>query len=107
MLQKYYDSKLTKCYSKDRDLLHFHEYHYFYCCLALCRDADIRLVGGRDMYEGRVELCFGEQWGTVCDDFWNAPDANVVCRQLGFNDTGMDYKNQCMHVNGTSCIRSL
>ena len=51
-------------------------------------DGDIRLVGGRSMYEGRVELCRNEAWGTVCDDFWNAPDANVVCRQLGFNDTG-------------------
>lgn len=56
------------------------------------------------MYEGRVELCYGEIWGTVCDDFWGMPDAMVVCRQLGFNVTGAQAFNFAFFGQGTGPI---
>ena len=67
--------------------------------MANCEDGDVRLVGGSTQYEGRVEVCINQAWGTVCSSkfsswgskyyYWETPDSNVVCRQLGYMDFGM------------------
>ncbi|XP_061882234.1 neurotrypsin [Entelurus aequoreus] len=47
-------------------------------------DGSARLVGGARSHEGRLEVFYHGQWGTVCDDGWTDANTQVVCRQLGY-----------------------
>ncbi|XP_062848371.1 scavenger receptor cysteine-rich type 1 protein M130-like [Trichomycterus rosablanca] len=55
-------------------------------CLKLmeifCEWQAVRLKGGKDKCEGRVELLNAGLWGSVCDDEWDSNGGNVVCAQL-------------------------
>ena len=64
-----------------------------YCLIpsTACGDGDILLYNGSTLStnhsSGTVLACFGNEYGTLCDDFWDTLDASVVCNWLGFNPT--------------------
>ena len=53
------------------------------CTGTTCPQGALRLQEGT-VNEGRLEICNDHVWGTVCRDRWDAPDATVACRQLGY-----------------------
>ena len=49
-----------------------------------CTTGEVRLTGGSNQYEGRVEYCVNGVWQSFCDYSWDDNDAYAVCRQLGY-----------------------
>ncbi|XP_037092406.1 lysyl oxidase homolog 3B-like [Pollicipes pollicipes] len=47
-------------------------------------EGELRLSGGRGSYEGNIEIFHAGSWGHICDDEWDMPEAEIACRQLGF-----------------------
>lgn len=66
-------------------------------------DGSIRLVSGADSCQGRVEVFYKGNWGTVCDDDWGMKDAIVVCRQINCGQA-LDYKSNAYFGYGTGLI---
>ena len=46
----------------------------------------LRLVDGEVEHEGRLEMYYDGQWGTICNDYWTNEDADVACKQLGYSE---------------------
>ena len=76
--------------------------HFWFFPTPECVDGDIRLNASSPIAHtissrfgvkaGRIEVCAGGAWGTVCDDYFTDVNAGVACRQLGYTSRG-EYSN--------------
>ncbi|XP_063271464.1 neurotrypsin [Prinia subflava] len=53
-----------------------------------CERGSVRLRGGKNEFEGTVEVYWNGIWGTICGSHWDNNDATVVCRQLALGEKG-------------------
>lgn len=58
----------------------------------------VRLVGGVNDHEGRLQVYLDGNWGTVCDYGWNMENAALVCHQLGLALNPDDWQLQRSEV---------
>ncbi|VDI15470.1 Hypothetical predicted protein, partial [Mytilus galloprovincialis] len=70
----------------------------------ITNDVQVRLVGGSSEHEGRVEIFYNNEWGTICDDSWDNNDAQVVCRMLGKKSNGAIAKQSAYYGAGSGQI---
>merc|ERR1711884_175336 len=64
----------------------------------------VRLFGGRDFQEGRVEVQLDENgpWGPICGDGWGVREAMVICRELGLGFAQSGAQTNYFNSNSTT-----
>ena len=74
------------------NIINIHYLHYF---TESCTNVGaIRLSGGSQLNEGRVEICLDGYWGSVCSNGWDEQDALVTCRQAGYQTLSEKFTSQ-------------
>ena len=44
----------------------------------------VKLEPSSSQTRGLIQVMYNNTWGSVCSEYWDLEDANVICRQLGY-----------------------
>ena len=53
--------------------------------IARCTEDSVRLVGGLNQFNGRVEVCKDGSWAAICKSGFGSSEAKAVCGNLGLD----------------------
>ena len=67
-----------------------------------CAEGAVRLAGGKNLMEGRVEVCHNETWWAVSGSSWDFRDATVVCKHLHYSANCKLNKSVLLNVSDDS-----
>ena len=68
--------------------------------MVLTDPVSVRIVDGLSDHEGRLEVYYNGEWGTVCHSGFDRLDGDIACRQLGYNGSAAVYT----HGGGTDRV---
>ena len=63
----------------------FNPFHIYADALTPIR-LSVRVQNGTQAYNGRVEVMYNGEWGSICNTGWDINDARAFCRQLSYVD---------------------
>ena len=70
----------------------------FNTCTDPCQDGDVRVSEGTPQ-DGFLEYCVDGYWGVVCGNNWDNNEAEIACRQLGYQPSSGKYKFSAHNYN--------
>ena len=89
-------------------------YQVIFLLNLLIGEGSVRLTGGALDNEGRLEVFFDGEWGSVCNRNWGRWSGSVACKDLGYESlvkvTGTSQYNNAENIpiwlNGVQCAKN-
>ncbi|CAC5424589.1 unnamed protein product [Mytilus coruscus] len=104
------ESKLLNCsYNNDIEHCSHHDDVGIHCFLSCSAEdeGDLRINSGFAVNQGRLEIKYKGEWGTVCENDFENIDAKVACRQLGYCSGIMHPANIISNGNNAIWLRDV